>query len=398
MALAPALGVSAFLFGQPDLLRAAVLMLVLPVVAMLVVVRTRYRLTCVRVMDPAVVPVGSIATVHLHLRNVSRLPSGVLLMEDTLPLVLGGRPRFVLDRIEAGGDREVTYSVQPATRGRFRLGPLGVRLSDPFGLCELHRSFSAIDHLLVTPAVVPLPNVRVGGDRSSSGETPSAALASGTDDVTTREYRHGDDLRKVHWRSTAKVGDLMVRQEEQPRQQRATLVLDSRRSAHAGEGNRSSYEAAVSATASIGIALVRAGFAVHLDGEGIPAPFDTAPTTSSLLLGALADVALLEPRAGIAGTVERLGEAVGGSTQVAVLGALTAPEAEQLARVTGPGRIAVLLDTPTWAGAARGGVELAATILRRSGWRVLTLGQGDDLAAAWSSLGTVSPGRLQVGA
>ena len=68
---------------------------------------------------------------------------------------------------------------------------------------------------------------------------------SGAEDAATREYRYGDDLRKVHWRSTARVGELMVRREEQPVHSRATVLLDGRRGAHRGSGPGSSFEYAV---------------------------------------------------------------------------------------------------------------------------------------------------------
>ena len=79
-----------------------------------------------------------------------------------------------------------------------------------------------------------------------------------------REYRRGDDLRRVHWRSSARVGELMVRREEQPWQSRATVFLDNRAGAHRGQGIASSLEAAVSAAASIAVHLSQRGFTVRL--------------------------------------------------------------------------------------------------------------------------------------
>ncbi|HWG92742.1 MAG TPA: DUF58 domain-containing protein, partial [Mycobacteriales bacterium] len=215
------------LLGQRDLLRVGVFLLALPLVAVAVVARTRYRLACTRRLDPPRVEAGRASTVRIHLDNVSRLPSGVLLMEDQLPYALGGRPRFVLDRVEPQGARDVSYPARSEVRGRYRVGPLSVRLTDPFGLVELTRSFASTDELVVTPVVTPLPPVRLGGDWSGGGEAASRAVATaGSDDTATREYRYGDDLRRVHWRSTARVGELMVRREEQPFQNRATLLLD----------------------------------------------------------------------------------------------------------------------------------------------------------------------------
>ena len=146
-----ALALFALLLGQRDLLRAAVLLVALPLAASWLVARTRYRLSCERTLEPARVEAGSTSTVRLRLDNISRLPSGVLLMEDALPYSLGGRPRFVLDKIEPHGVREVSYPVTSDVRGRFRVGPLSVRLTDPFGLCELTRSFATTADLVVTP-------------------------------------------------------------------------------------------------------------------------------------------------------------------------------------------------------------------------------------------------------
>src|SRR5690348_12062579 len=113
LAAGVALSGTALLLGQRDLLRAGIFLLVLPLAAAGFVVRTRYRLTCSRRLDPPRVEAGQSTTVQLRLDNVSRLSSGVLLMEDNLPYALGGRPRFVLDKVEPRGVREVSYPVRP---------------------------------------------------------------------------------------------------------------------------------------------------------------------------------------------------------------------------------------------------------------------------------------------
>lgn len=392
-----ALALCAVVLGQRDLLRAAVFLVALPVAAVWLVSRTRYRLACSRSLDPPRVEAGRTATARLQLDNVSRLPSGVLLMEDALPYSLGGRPRFVLDKIEPRGVREVSYPISSDVRGRFPVGPLSVRLTDPFGLCELSRSFASVDELVVTPVISRLPAVRLGGDWAGGGESSARAVStSGTDDAATREYRHGDDLRKVHWRSTARVGELMVRREEQPFQSRATLLLDGRAAAHRGDGPGSSFEWAVSAVASIGVALSRSGFALSMlreSGEAL-SPLGL-PLTEGLLLDSLATVPSTRG-ATVDGAVDTLRRGGLGGVLVAVLGGLDLEDAELLARLrTGTTVcIGVLLDTDSWAPvgprAREQAVrqhEQAAGYLSGAGWRVLPVSHGTTLASVWPLAG-----------
>ena len=119
--------------------------------------------------------------------------------------------------------------------------------------------------------MVPLPNVRLAGEYAGSGDSRARSVAvHGEDDIATREYRNGDDLRRVHWRSTARTGELMVRREEQPWESRATIVLDTRRQGHRGEGPTSSFEWAVSAAASVGLHLRHSGYKIRLvTGSGV---------------------------------------------------------------------------------------------------------------------------------
>ncbi|MCZ9344391.1 DUF58 domain-containing protein, partial [Streptomyces sp. TRM76130] len=161
LAAGVAAAVCAYVLGQSDLLRVGLLLAVLPLVCATALHRTRYRVAGGRRLTPARVPATAEARVHLRVENVSRLPTGLLMLQDRVPYVLGPRPRFVLDRVEAGGRREVSYRVRSDLRGRYPLGPLQLRLTDPFGMCELTRSFSAQETLTVTPRVEPLPPVRL---------------------------------------------------------------------------------------------------------------------------------------------------------------------------------------------------------------------------------------------
>ncbi|MCU1624637.1 MAG: hypothetical protein JWL79_3482 [Frankiales bacterium] len=388
-----ALAACAVLLGQRDLLRAAVFLIFLPLAAAFIVARTRYRLACSRLLDPPRVEAGRPATVRLRLDNVSKIPSGVLLMEDALPYVLGGRPRFVLDRVEPQGVREVSYPVRADVRGRYRVGPLSVRLTDPFGLVELTRSFSTTDDLIVTPTVSPLPSIRLGGDWTGGGDATARSVAvSGSDDAATREYRHGDDLRKVHWRSTARVGELMVRREEQPFQSRATVLLDSRLIAHRGDGPGSSFEWAVSGVASIAVNLNRAGYGLRvLIDTGIDLVPASVASTEGAVLDALAGVGSSRSESLEAATEQLRRNGVDG-VLVALLGSLTPDDAGRLARLrNGTGAcVGVLIESETWAPSgprrreeARQAYEASAALLAAAGWRVLRVEHGTSLASVW---------------
>jgi uncharacterized protein (DUF58 family) len=388
--------------SQKDLLRVAILLLALPLVSALVVARTRYRLSSRRRLGSARTAAGQDTSVTLRLDNVSRLPTGLLLVEDKVPYVLGSRPRFVLDRVEPRGRREVTYTVRSDVRGRYSLGPLTIRLTDPFGMCELQRSFSSRDTLVVTPPVAHLPSVALSGEWTGSGDSRARSLSSaGEDDAGVREYRQGDDLRRVHWRSTARLDKVMVRREEQPWQARATLLLDSRSIAHGGEGPASSFEWAVAATASVGVHLVRSGYHVRLltdtgaTIEGGNPSFDGGSSdVEGSLLDALA-VLQMSSHQSLRDASSALRRGGGDGLLVAVLGALDLEETRTLARLRHgtTSAIAVVLDAATWnVVPARGRVsptDVAGSIdlLRASGWRVLRVKAGDSLPERWGEAG-----------
>ncbi|MDQ1701969.1 MAG: hypothetical protein QOF57_1221 [Frankiaceae bacterium] len=381
--------------GHEDLFRIAVLLLALPLTAVLLLSRSRYRLSSTRVVTPARIEAGQSAKVTLSVENVSRLPTGVMFLEESLPYALGGRPRFVIDRLLPSTSKQVTYPVRSENRGRFRVGPLTIRLSDPLGLCELVRAFSSTDTMLVTPQIIALPTVRIAGSWNGGGDGRSRSVASaGDDDVATREYRRGDDLRRVHWRSTARAGELMVRREEQPWHSQAAVLLDNRAGSHRGEGTNSSFEYAVSATASIAVHLLRHSYQVHLAcgmGQKADDPVVVEKVDERVLLDRCAEVVTSG-----APTLLPLTERLGTSDQliVAVLGTVTPDDALQLARLRRRAIcVAVMVDATSWGGlshrekvAADSTRSAAALLLQHAGWRVVSVDRTTSLATAWAGL------------
>ncbi len=402
----------ALLLGQKDLLRVGVLLVALPVVAALVVGRTRLRLQVRRNLTPNQVPVGSQATVELALSNQGRMPAGLLLLEDRIPYVLGHRPRFVVDRVSPNWRRTVSYPVKSDVRGLFQVGPLMLTVADPFGLVETSRTFTRSQHLLVTPRVYRLPEIRLGADRAGSGENrPRAISSAGEEDATVREYRDGDDLRRVHWRSTARRGELMVRREEQPWQSRCAMFLDARTISHHGHGPSSSLEWAVSAAASIGTDRIRRGYATTLLGgpttlAAINRRTSAAvhqPLTPQQLLTECATVeehkyAEISPLL----TVDR--HAQDPSLVIAIVGALSSDDVTSLNRwrTSQAIGVALVLDAASWAVGAEttekatrlsAAADATENELRRNGWRVVRVRRGDHLPTVWSGLGLRS-GRI----
>ncbi|MFG2886101.1 DUF58 domain-containing protein [Streptomyces sp. NPDC048297] len=396
-----AAAVCAYVLGQSDLLRVGLLLAVLPLLCAAVLYRTRYQVAGSRRLSPARVPAGSEARVHLRMDNVSRLPTGLLMLQDRVPYVLGPRPRFVLDRVEPGGSREVSYRVRSDLRGRYPLGPLQLRLSDPFGMCELTRSFSAHDTLTVVPRVHPLSPVRFSGEAKGYGDGRQRSLAlAGEDDVIPRGYRHGDDLRRVHWRSTARYGELMVRREEQPRRSRCTVLLDTRGIAYEGAGPDSAFEWAVSGTASVLVHMLERGFSVRLltdsgssvPGEGSDGFAGSGPETADAAGLMMDTLAVIDHSDGTG--LSRAYDVLRGGNEgllVAFLGDLDEEQAAGVAKMRqrSGGAVAFVLDPGVWTREAADvppagdPYEERLRMLREAGWTVVGVPRGASPDELW---------------
>src|ERR687898_63380 len=384
--------------GQRDVMRIGLLLAALPVTAAILVARARLRMSCERSVEPAQVPLGSPMKGQIVLGQEGRLPAGILLLEDAVPRELGSRPRFLVDRADVRWRRVVEYPLLGRVRGRFATGPLTVRTSDPFGLVQLDRQFVATSEVMVTPQVVPLSAIRTIGGGGNTGEArPHRVGVVGQDDALVREYRQGDDVRRIHWRSTARWGELMVRREEQAWDTSASIVLDSRMSSHAGRGMNNSIEWAISAAASIALHFLDDGFSVEIyEADGPLRITGTMGQHSSaspeLVISRLTDLQARQT-ATLHYAMESAASDRPGQLVIAILGRMNAEDANALLR----GRrsraqgLALVLDIDSFAdypaGAqVRAQQELAMSILRDNQWRVGGVGRGMGGAAAWAVL------------
>jgi uncharacterized protein (DUF58 family) len=392
--------VCALLLGLDDLARVGGLLVVLPLLTGVVVTRGKHRLGLSRTVAPTRIAAGQPARVELSLSNEGRSPTGLLLLEEQVPYALGVRPRFIIDRMGSRWRRMVSYTVRSDVRGRFTLGPMTVRVNDPFGLVELDRTFHATTSLVVTPPVVELPPIPLSGVWTGSGDNRPRDFAGGSaEDVTVRDYRQGDELRRVHWRASAHAGELMVRREEQPWQSRATLFVDNRRHVHRGAGPAASLEYAVSAAASIAVHLTQRGFRVRLvtaEGTDTSHTWHEHGAVASEAGPLLESLAVLQPVARVGLDISWLSDAQPTGLLIAVLGETPAADAPALARMQHAAHnpLALTLDVDRWVRGGGGadpgsGSPLSASVglLLAKGWRAVQVGPEDSVGAAWQQLG-----------
>lgn len=282
---------AAQVMGRRDLLALAIFLFVLPLLALAGTRVLKPSFRVYREFHPSTVETGATTTVLLAVARTGA-GSGHALMEEKLPARFGESPVFRFPaRSAVGGTSRYEYHLRSGKRGQFRIGPVTAEFSDPFGL-SLHRhAIDDGDILTVTPAAVELPVTGLAGARGHDGVTATRIRANPSDDdVMTREYRHGDPMRRVHWAATARHGELMVRQEESVTTPEATIILDQRlaafpRAAHShadvsgitdADGHEistsESFEWAVTAAMSIGAHLSERNYALRiLDTDGEPA-------------------------------------------------------------------------------------------------------------------------------
>jgi uncharacterized protein (DUF58 family) len=374
--------------GSPTLHMVSVGLLVLPFGAALFARWSRQRLRIHRRLSDTRVQPGQRVQVELEVENQSPTATSFLLIEDRLPSSLGRSARLVISSISGKERQPVRYSITPRQRGRYALGPVTVDLSDPFALTKLRVEFDEREDLVVAPEVEQL----AGGPDSPFGLASGLALAkhlfrTGDEFYTMRPYNEGDDLRRIHWPSVARSGELMIRQDESTRRSNAVLFVDTRDSA-VGQNHTPCFEKVVSASASLGMLLLRYGFSLKLVTSQLPAQ----RVGEEQLLEALAGISHHSTRALTTGLTRLRVVSASDATLVVVTAPPQPSEISSLIRTGstfGP-KVAVLVhptdpDTlpPDRRGQLEGRASQAQHSLTRSGWDVLVLPPSARLRDVW---------------
>lgn len=380
-------------FGIAELQLVAIAAVGLLAAALLFVGSTSARLEVSRLVRPGRLAFDAEGDAEVVVRNAGRLPTATLELHDRVPLTLSTAGPVTVAPLPAGERTVLHTRLRGGQRGRFRLGPLTVRLRDPFGLVAREQVLPGTADVVVHPPIWQLPpGLVLGGASSTGGEGAPRPLASGEDRSTVREYVQGDDLRNVHWATTAHRGKLMVRQPEAPQDPRAVVLVDIRTDRHRGHGPGASIETAVTAAASAVYHLADRGRGVVL----IDGPLANVPRAQPADAW-LEHLAVIEPRRVDLPTVlGQLGQGVAGDG--ALVAVVTPPDPTELRLLVRTGRaftsrVAIIVDADRHAGRRNRDdtVRDGADRLRAAGWRVTVVGPGDRLDQRWRELVVARP-------
>jgi len=382
--------------GRDEMLVIAGFALLLVIAGAIIVRARRPRFEVIRLFAPPVVSAGGLTRVTVRVRNIASSASTPLLWNDAIPWAQPMSPHE-LPAIPTGSAarrvRSVDYELLPPRRGLYPIGPFVVEYEDPFGMVNAVLAVGEADRLVVVPDVVELPN---GGPTLADGEGTAQLVqrrvSGNDDDLTTREYRPGDALRRVHWRASARHGELMVRQEEHRSHPDARIVVDTRQSGYpdavadpgdswSPTAHSDAFEWVVRMTASLGAHLEASGFRVLIEESAVP----QVEALGQRWQGGRRSEGFLTSLAAVR-LVDRAQDAVGTSVSTdpegPVFALLADPDEATVAwllrrRRSGQAAIAFLINPHT----------KARERLTRGGWECIDVHEWTEPGAAWRAAG-----------
>jgi uncharacterized protein (DUF58 family) len=386
----------AYAAGNTVFQLAATLLIVVLIGAVVFVRVGRPRVTAVRTFTPDIVSAGGVVDVTIDVRNRAGRPSARAEWSERIPWSPWAAGGGILPALAPAGARfagrnatEVRYQLRPAHRGVAEIGPLSVHVEDPFGLVRGSTRAAGTQTLIVTPALVALVDAGLG---LSSGEGDARliqrAVSGNDDDLMTREYRRGDAMRRVHWRVSARHGELMVRQEEQRSKPEVRLAVDTRRSGYSDVSTdvveSETFEWVLRMVASIGVHLRQSGYDVTVLETAAPqivgfSGGDFLGVPEEGFLASLATIRLADAHA------PRASGAAGAGPLFAVV---AEPDVDSLAWMLSlrrPGERAIVF-LPVWSSAAREAFFAA-------GWQCVLFRPTDDLATVWADVARAESAR-----
>jgi len=275
------------------LIAAVILIVLLAISALFLIGRTTYDVELD--LGRSRVVVGEKAHGALVLRNTGTraiLPSRVVLPVGT------GRGTFRIGRLAPGDASEELFTIPTHRRQVLTVGPVAIVRGDPFGLFERADARNEPVELYVHPKTTAISGQSLGFIRDLEGLSSTVIARDDISFHALTEYQPGDDLRHVHWRSTARTGTLMMRTYEETRRSHFVLGLSTVRGEYATDDE---FELAVSSVGSVGLRALRDSFGVDLRTPKI----DTTPSSPRRLLDALSGVDGTRPRDGGIGALGR---------------------------------------------------------------------------------------------
>ncbi|WGW13302.1 DUF58 domain-containing protein [Saxibacter everestensis] len=262
-----ALLVAAYLTNFAGLRAIGILTLALPASSLLVLNWRRNLPLAHLIVQPlealpgAPVSVGQLARIVVALRNPDLRPASGARLTLQMSPSLGPAVMATSSVLGPGEAQDLEHTIRPTTRGQFELGPLTAEMYGPFSLCRRRLTLISSYPVLVGPRLHRLSDAGALSSRRNAEEQHRMQQGNGTHDFTSRSYQVGDDLRHVHWPSTARHGELMVRQEANADIRRITVFLDSAVSSYQ---HADDFEWMVSAASSATTHFAQGGYEVEL--------------------------------------------------------------------------------------------------------------------------------------
>lgn len=293
---------SAFFIGGAVVRNINLLVALAAMMLATVVINWRWVAATMRRFDirrqlPQSITAGDPLTIEIDVTNQHPCRAAwVLSIGDRIERIGGEKetaawqPRVLINHVPAHDNRRTTYRALLTRRGRYRFGPLEVSTRFPFGLARSTVEVERIDHLLVFPRRGRLTErwmaLERDGDTARRAQFPMQQPLEG-DFHSLRDWRSGDARRTIHWRTTARRAQLMVRQFEQQRRHDLVLMVDLWQSESPTAEQQEATELAVSFAATVIAEACRHGSGTLTAGIGGREPVWRRGHTSPRLLDEL---------------------------------------------------------------------------------------------------------------
>jgi uncharacterized protein (DUF58 family) len=194
--------------------------------------------------------VGDRMKVTYTLRNTSRIPKFWIEVHNPTSLP-GGLPGRALN-LGSRSERSWLIRAPLVRRGHFRIEPLQIQTGDPFGFFEASASVGQGVSVVVYPRLEPIPLWRIpAASLEGSHSAPERTLQTTPLATTVRPWAPGDSMNRIHWKSTARQGEILVKEFDLETTADAWIILDLQRGIQTGRGEESTVEAAIRVAASI---------------------------------------------------------------------------------------------------------------------------------------------------